>query len=228
MERPSPSLVDSKAKIGNRKTLAYILGALRDGTFIKNEKYHVYRIRFYQKNKEWLLRLSQILFRYFGKMPRLLIDKRDNVWQLVIDSKKIFEYLQTTGEYPGNQRQWRIPKWIIQGGKETQKGYVKGFFDSEGGIPHFEKGAIKPKNAKIYFAQASKECLQDLKVILTELDFKTGMVSGPYYKKNYINPIFALRIHGIGEMVKFSRRIGSMHPEKIRRFEIASSLSETP
>lgn len=44
--------IQNQAKVMNpiERDMAYLLGAMRDGCFIRNEKYHTYRIRIYQKN----------------------------------------------------------------------------------------------------------------------------------------------------------------------------------
>ena len=57
---------------------------------------------------------------------------------------------------------------------------------------------------KIYFSQANRGCLEELKLMLNNFQIKTGKVSGPYYKKGYNNPIFGLRIQGIKEINNFS------------------------
>ena len=75
------------------KDLAYILGALRDGNFVRDQKQHAYRIRIYQKNKDWILHVSSILKRMFGKEVYVNQDKRTGVWSTTLSSKEIFEII---------------------------------------------------------------------------------------------------------------------------------------
>ena len=70
---------------------AYIIGAMRDGTFTKNKKHYIYRIRIYQKNKEWLEKLSDMITEKFGKKPGLVCDNRSGLWCLLVNSRRIYE-----------------------------------------------------------------------------------------------------------------------------------------
>jgi hypothetical protein len=72
---------------------AYIIGALRDGCFTINRKHYVYRIRIYQKNKEWLEKVADKFYEVFGKKLRIIQDNRDDMWCLIIDSKSIYQTL---------------------------------------------------------------------------------------------------------------------------------------
>lgn len=207
------------------ENIAYIIGALRDGCFTKNEKYYVYRIRIYQKNKEWLEKVSDIFYNAFGKIPTIKHDKRDNVWCLILDSKSIFQKLVKISEFPGNQRTWKLPKFISEASEEIKKEYIRGFFDAEGGVPHIEKKEQEQKNIRIYFSQVSEEALIELKRLIEEFGIKCGKVSGPYFKKGFENPTYGLRIHGISEVAKFSMIIGSLHPEKILRLNAIEELN---
>ena len=205
--------------------LAYMLGALRDGCFIRNETNHIYRIRIYQKNREWIVFLSSIIERLFKKKLTVVIDNRDNVWSLFVNSKKIFERLVEISNFPKKQREWNTPEMILYSTKQIQRMYIKGFFDSEGGVPHIEKGYILPKNIRIHFTQMNKKCLEELKEMINDLNIKAGRVCGPYYKKGFEFPIYRLKIHGIKEVSKFADIIGSNHPEKMKRLSMISKLN---
>ncbi len=204
---------------------AYIIGALRDGCFTRNEKYYVYRVRIYQKNKEWLEKISDKFHQTFGKMPTIKHDSRDNVWCLVLDSKDIFQKLVKLSEFPGNQKTWKTPRFVLEAPKEIKKAYICGFFDAEGGVPHIEKKEQEQKNIRIYFSQVSQEALIELKSLIEGFDIKCGKVSGPYFKKGFKHPTYGLRIHGISEVAKFSTLIGSLHHEKILRLKTIEELN---
>ncbi len=211
----------------SKKDLAYILGALRDGCFTVNRKHYIYRIRVYQKNKEWIERVSEIFERCFDKKPTIVQDKRDSVWCLLLNSKEIYERLAEIANFPGNQKEWSTPPFILESDSEIQKAYLKGFFDSEGGINRFERKSFDPKNIRIYFCQANRKSLEDLREIIIKLGMRTGKVTGPYFKKGFENPVHGLRIHGINEVGKFAKIVGSMHPEKIERFRLLNSLANS-
>ncbi|MBI2667644.1 LAGLIDADG family homing endonuclease [Candidatus Woesearchaeota archaeon] len=204
----------------NNSNIAYIISALRDGCFTQQNSNYIYRIRVYQKNKIWINRLSNILESTFDKTPRITFDKRKGIWCLEINSKTIFKEIVKLSEYPGSQKEWKTPSWILKSSNEIIKSYIKGFFDAEGGIPHIEEREIAPKDIRIHFSQGNKQSLSELKSLIERFNIKTGKVCGPYYKKGYSNPQYVLMIHGIKEMIKFYNLIGSLHPLKIKRFEI--------
>lgn len=202
------------------KMLSYFLGAMRDGCFIRNVKNSTYRIRIYQKNKKWIEELAKISEDLFGKKPLITLDKRDNVWSLMINSRHIYEAITRMSNYPGTQSKWNTPEVVLDAPLEIQKEYVKGFFDSEGGVPHVECGNVEPKNIRIHFTQSNRECLEGLKQIISDFGIKTGNICGPYFKKGYTNPVYRLKIHGIREVAKFFDNIGSLHPEKSMRLSL--------
>lgn len=208
------------------KDMAYLLGALRDGCFIRNDRYYTYRIKIYQKNKTWIVILSKIIYKLFKKKPTITLDKRDNVWNLMVNSREIYEKLIAISDFPGNQKIWNVPKVVLNSSLEIQKEFVKGFFDSEGGLPHMENGNIESKNIRVHFTQANRQCLEEVRKILQKLGFKTGMVCGPYYKKGFENPVYRLSIHGKEQVAKFSRVIGSLHPDKKNRLDIVVKTLE--
>jgi len=204
------------------KLTAYFLGAMRDGSFIKNEKNFIYRVRIYQKNKEWIENLAGIAEKLFNKKPTIVLDKRDNVWSLIINSKSIYESVINISDYQENQIEWNTPNFILKSSFDVQREYIKGFFDSEGGVPHVEERKVEPKNIRIHFTQSNMKCLEELRMMIRKLGIKTGNVCGPYYKKGFENPIFRLKIHGTREVSKFADIVGSYHKEKLNRLSIIS------
>lgn len=210
----------------NLSELAYIIGALRDGCFTRKRENYIYRIRVYQKDKAWILQLAKKFQQLFDKKPAIEFDNRKNVFNLRLDSKKIYEGLTKLAEYPGNQKRWKTPKWILKSPQRIQKEYVKGFFDAEGGVPHVEKRKIEPTNIRIHFSQGNKKSLIELKKIINSFGVKTGSICGPYFKKNYKDPQYVLMIHGIKEVTKFYHIFGSLHSLKIKRLNIIRKMME--
>jgi len=206
--------------------LSYFIGVLRDGCFTKKETNGIYRIRVYQKDKEFIEMLFKKLTNFLIKKPIINLDSRTGVWCLSINSKGIYEEIVKLSEYPGSQKDWITPKWILSFCDSVKKEYVKGFFDAEGGVPHLDEKKFKNKNINIYFSQGNKEVLEELKFIINNFGIKTGKVCGPYYKKGYENPQYALKIHGINQVVKFYNIFDSNHPLKIKRLNLIRNLSK--
>ncbi len=195
----------------NNQDLSYLVGALRDGCFTIDKKQSAYRIRIYQKSKEWLGRIAEILENNFSKKPSFYLDKRRNVWCLALSSKEIISKLMAICEYDFNQSQWFTPSWIKNGNFDIKTAYIRGFFDAE--------GSIETKNIRIYLAQANKKVLEEIKYLLQEIEIKSNL-SGPYIKKGTATEMYALIIYGKERVINFYNKIGSYHPDKIPRFDI--------
>ncbi len=205
--------------------MAYLIGALRDGNFSSIPNQGIYRIRFYQKSKEWLMVLAGIIENNFGKKPSFYFDKRHSVWCLSITSKKAFQELSKLAEFTGDQKTWLTPRWIVFGSTAVKSAYVRGFFDAEGSINSFEKKRVVPEaNIRIYLAQANKDVLEEIKKIISEFRIKCGRVCGPYVKQGTSTKMYALMIHGSIEVLKFYSFFGSCHSDKILRFELLKDI----
>jgi hypothetical protein len=202
--------------------IAYLVGALRDGSFSTIPEQGIYRIRFYQKNKAWLEFLSKLIERNFGGKPSFYFDSRHGVWCLSFTSKKVFEELLKLAEFGGNQSDWLTPSWVLAGSREFKAAFVRGFFDAEGSVNSFEKTSLSvpEKDVRIYFAQANQGVLEEIREILSEFGIRCGRVCGPYVKKGTSTEMFGLMIHGSGQVLKFYDCFDSSHPEKVFRFEL--------
>src|SRR5438445_13881494 len=93
--------------------LAYLLGALKDGAVYKNDKEKIYRIRIYQKSKEWLELVRKVFFEVFNRDLFLRKDPRKELWYLEMNNKKIFEQLEKLIQKP-------VPDFILQGTLELK------------------------------------------------------------------------------------------------------------
>jgi len=205
--------------MNSQEKWAFLAGALRDGSFIKNTKYHTYRIVIYQKNKEWINYVSKILYDITNKEPTIVQDNR-GLWRVMINSKEIFYKATKILEWKGRQQEWNIPSFVLKGTKKVKKESICGFFGAEGSISHPD---AENKNVRIYFAQANKQVLIDLKKLLKEFNVSCGTVCGPYIKKGTKTKMYGLIIHGIKPCLFFYTKIGTHHPEKQSRFGALST-----
>lgn len=174
------------------KELAYLLGALRDGSVLrykeKNGKVHHY-VCVYNKNTEWLKEISRIFEVLFDKKP-CFSDPRKGTPYTRIYSKEITEAFQRQFQHPlTSQITWRTPKKIISARNETQKHYIAGFWDAEGGQDKVT-GQIR-----FHLSWNGMECppLEDIKRMLKRQGIKTGKVRR-YSNKSGRYPRFVLRI----------------------------------
>ena len=148
-----PSETTRRAPFSQKAIKAYLLGALHDGTFSSNKRY-----RFSQKGTEWL-EFMQRLFKKLGY----------NSWIYREGSDRDVYVLETLASFLDL---FFNPKKLLN--RNEKIGYIRGFFDAEGGIPH-------NKEARFYIqlVQKNKQKLIDIKKILSELNINTGKIHNP-------------------------------------------------
>lgn len=172
---------------------AYLRGALGDAylDFKRNE------LQFYQKNREWLNIINEILLDLIGEKGS--ITKRD-VFLLRKKSKKLFIELRR----------------ILAEDVSSSKDFVAGLFDSEGSIYLSSKSKIPVLD--ITQAEKGKQLLELSKVILESLGVR-AFLNGPYKHWNSKMPTYHLRVYGKENCLKFLGDIPIKHPEKLYRFK---------
>ena len=181
-----PSETTRRAPFSQKDIKAYLLGALHDGTFSCNKRY-----RFSQKGTEWL-KFMQKLFKKLGY----------NSWIYKEGSDRDVYVLETLAPFLDL---FFSPKKLLN--KNEKIGYVRGFFDAEGGIPH-------NKEARFYIqlVQKNKQKLIEIKKILSELDIYVGKIHNPSVK---VDPDLWRMYILSNSRNKFVEIIGSWHPRKI-------------
>lgn len=172
--------------------LAYLLGALRDGSVLryteKNGKTH-YALSLYSKNTQWLKQLEKTFEVLFCKKPSFSEPKNGTPY-LRIYSKEIVETFQREFQHPlTSQITWKTPDKILGASNVKQKYYVAGFWDAEGGQDKITK------QIRFHLSWNGNTCppLNDLKQMLLKSNIETGKV-GRYTNENGNFPRFVLRV----------------------------------
>ena len=166
---------------------AYLLGALHDGTFSSNK-----RFRISQSGTDWLKILKK-LFKQLGY----------NSWIYKEGADRKVYVLETLANFLDFEFN---PLRLIK--TEEKIGYIRGFFDAEGGIPRDRKARFY-----IQLVQNDKGKLEKLKKILDDLRIKTGKIHNPSQK---VDPDY-WRMYILSNSQKtFLNKIGSWHPRKIK------------
>lgn len=182
-----PSETTRRSPNSQKEIKAYLLGALHDGTFSSNK-----RFRISQKGTEWLKVLKK-LFDRIGYSSWIYKEGSD---------RKVY-VLETLADF----LDFGFNPLKLKERKE-KTGYIRGFFDAEGGIPKNEKAGFY-----IQLTQNDKEKLEKLKKILKSLRIKTGKIHNPSEK---VDPDY-WRMYVLANSQKtFLTKIGSWHPRKIR------------
>ena len=169
---------------------AYLIGASHDGTWNEHHK----TFRYTQREKSWLELIQQFL--------KLLGRKS---WIYREGSQRSVWALETTFCPPTQlwHLEQRLPaEWV---------GYIRGFFDAEGGVP-------RQLNDRFYlqFVQKNRPKLMAIKNALGELGIQTGSLHNPSKRidPEYWRFFIATRSHE-----DFIQLVGSWHPRKSKIFE---------
>ncbi len=203
------------------KNLAYLLGALRDGSVLrysdKQGKIHHY-ITFYSKDTKWLNFLSKLLKKTFSG-NQIFCKPRKGTPYLRIYSKKIAIQIQKEFDHPlKSQITWKTPKILMDtGNKEIIKWYIGGFWDAEGGFD------IRTHQIRFHLSWNGLECppLNDIKRLLRKLNISSGNV-GIYKNKNGNYPRFVLRVSK-KDNKNFIKNIPIFNPSKKRKIGILAA-----
>ncbi|OHA77288.1 MAG: hypothetical protein A3H01_02075 [Candidatus Wildermuthbacteria bacterium RIFCSPLOWO2_12_FULL_40_9] len=165
---------------------AYLLGALHDGTFSSNK-----RFRISQAGTDWL-KVLQGLFRRIGYNSWIYKEGKD---------RRVY-VLETLADF----LDFHFDPLRLETDEE-RIGYIKGFFDAEGGIPRKEKARFY-----IQLVQNDREKLEKLKFILKKLGIETGKIHNP---SKSVDPDY-WRMYVLAKSQQtFLGKIGSLHPRKI-------------
>jgi len=166
---------------------AYLLGAIHDGTFSSNK-----RFRISQFGTDWL-KILQKLFRKLGYNSWIY---KEGLYRKVYVLETLANFLDFNFD-PLRLRS-----------NEEKIGYIRGFFDAEGGIPKNERARFY-----IQLTQNDKEKLEKIKKLLNDLRVKTGKTHNPSQK---VDPDY-WRVYILADSQKaFVEKIGSWHPRKIK------------
>ena len=204
--------------------LAYYIGFLHgDGHVDKNEK----RISFSEKYNSQLKIINKLTKTLFNVKGDLYFRKEEDrkFWTLDVRRVTINSFFsEVIGIKRGRRTSNEIPK-IIMKNKELLRWYLCGLFDAEGAMP------LNPKNRKnLYIDIAMRDAglINYVKNLLVKNFDITPY--GPYRRiaksphSNNLSIESELRIRKQSEIIKFLTKIGTMHPDKIRRKNLILSL----
>lgn len=177
--------------------LAYLVGAMRDGTLSRCGKYE---ISYSQKNVEWLEIIQNLLIKVFKPSNQPVI-RNDRV---TLSNRPIFECLHKIFDIPiGKKDLWGTPDIIKKSSLELQRYYIRGFYDADG------------LSWKLGFCQANKEAISFVKDTLEKLGIKTGKLSVRKIKGR--KPFYSFNT-STKSHIRFIRLIGSLNPSKQKLF----------
>lgn len=184
--------------------LASIHGYLcADGYVItnpKSQKHKYYYIGLRNTNTTLLKDFQKRFRRFFGIVPIITNEGRAKV-----QNKKIYEKL--TEKYSYYSGEWSIPRLP----KNLLGAWLCSYFDCDGWVV-----VRKAKDRRIGLDSINLSGLLEIKDVL----FKKFRITSTVKKKKNRN-IWCLNICGKDDLVRFSKNIGFLHPEKKAKLEKA-------
>ena len=190
--------------------VAYLAGALRDGSIFYEKSSRNYKVVWYEQNEAWLrdsiARRVKVLF---GKEARIN-EYKPRQFRALVSSQAVHDYFVREFRFVSPQVFWGTPPKIRQADDETIAAYVAGFFDAEGDVGKWEAG----------FSQKNLESLQFIKEWLDSRGIPSSKIfvadkkSGThrfYVRSRFLEP--------------FSRCVPFEHPDK--RLELEQVLQQT-
>ena len=192
-----------------RKTdLAYLIGALRDGSVYYYKGNRSYYTLFYQKYREWLENsIGKRINRSF-KVGFRIDEYKEGHFRLRISNKKFYDLCRNEYDFPmegESQLTWLIPKKIMNGSLKEKIEFIRGFFDTE--------GDCSPKTSKGFYlglSQKNRQALAQLKTLLAEVGINTTEIHLIDKKSN----TYRIAISYKEGIKRFIEKIGVEHPLK--------------
>ena len=188
--------------------LAYLVGALRDGSVFYEKSSRNYIAVWYEEDKRWLKEsISKRLNKLFGK-PGWLLKYKQKHHRIRFSSKLVHNMLINEFDFISPQKYWSTPKIIKHANKDIIKNYIAGFFDAEGDI------SIKDKS--LGFSQKNKESLKFIRnwLINNKIECSKIFIAD---KKSETNRFY---ISKINNLLIFRRLIPFEHPDKLHLLEL--------
>ena len=175
-------------QVASREAIAraYLLGAFGDGTFNRLHR----TFRFAQKECEWLERLQKLLAELGCRSWIYREGKTRNLYVLETTAKCL------------HQRE--SPRTFET--QAEQVGYVRGYFDAEGGIPQRSDAPFY-----VQFVQKNLTSLTCVQTILEELGIRCGVIHNPSRRADPEYWRFFVRRMS---HQRFIELVGSWHPRK--------------
>ena len=142
-------------------------------------------VSFYSKIKDEIDAVSKRFESLFEIKGRIYVDSRGKGYKLFFISKPLAQFLNEIGAAKGNKtnQAFPVPKWIIEGGKEAKRAYLKGIFVTEGYIYstklqhnkiRWRIGLEQYKNEA--FKDDGKKYMEQIKSMLDEFEINSSPV----------------------------------------------------
>jgi len=166
-------------------------------------------------------------FPILGRGVSTVFDKKLNSFGISFQSNKIACFFENLGVPVGVKEELKIPEWILQN-LDFSKAFVRGLFDTDGGISFKRNNTAKsrlPKVGIIKIISTSKTLISDCSTILSSMEIKHYFRIQKKFNGNknaFFVSIYKPHIN------KFMQTIGSHNPKHLKKFEIYEKFGFCP
>jgi len=162
-----------------------------------------------------------------GHAVNTVFDKNRNCFGISLESSKLLEFFQALEIPIGKKGELPIPEWI-KANAEFSKAFVRGLFDTDGGIYFKKNNTAKsqwPQVINMSIVSTSETLILETAEILRKLEIKHYVTSFMPRKGNLV----AYRI-GIFKprVTDFMDRIGSHNPKHLAKYAIWQKFGFCP
>lgn len=191
----------SRVKIPENLTeeLAYILGAMRDGSLINVSRKHWVRL-YDSAESKWIENVLPLFQKTFEVKLHLRYQKQISEKYLDISSKPLFSMITLLVD---GKLHKDVPSIIKKANTKIKIAYIAGFFDAEGSVP---SPNVKNKRFRISFSQKNSASLNFIRSTLESLGIRPSKVSH-----------YSFDIYGQEKIRKFHTNFNLLNPKKSAR-----------
>ena len=163
---------------------------------------------------------KEIMIPIFDRAVGIVFNKNKGFYGLAVESTKIEKELNYLGISSGVKKKLPIPDWI-KDSKTYTKGFLRGFFDTDGSVSCQRNYSIKDNQfhtqIRIYLACCSKNLMEQIYNSLLSLNFKCIFVESKRQKwKDY----YVVKLSGGIQVKRWFEIIGSKNPKQVTKYQI--------
>ena len=165
-----------------------------------------------------------------AEIPITIYKGRKPYYGISTENKKICNYLVSLGIPVGIKTELKIPEWILKN-KDCIKGFLRGFFDTDGGVFFQKNYSIKGRShrlIKIIFGSTSKELINYINKLLDIIGIKSFIKNPLLRKEKNWKTLYILRIESNKNVEKWFEIIGSKNPKHITKFQVWKKFGFCP
>ncbi len=202
------------------ESLAYLLGALRDGSVFYDKASRNYFTMYYQKYREWLeTSISPRMERLFEKKGKIE-EYTPGHFRLKISSKRLYEMWKHDYGFPEDglgQGSWNTPSQIKSATSHAKALYIRGVFDTEGDV-----SPLSSKWCYVGISQKNRTFLHEIRRFLSDLGIHAGKIHVIDTKSGTLR----IAVSDSSSLLRFITIIGSEHPDKRHNLRRIQNLLE--